>query len=111
MKFNTISSYLIECLFLESLHTFQNSWMSRNHFYLKVIFTDVTYLASISNIEIGAIVSALGSRLNSILRKQLLSKFEAVEDESVYWIPCVMTWNGVCIRALPQKFPIRMLRH
>ena len=71
MKFNTISSYLIECLFLESFHTFQNSWMSWNHFYLKVIFTDESYLASISNIEIGAIVSALASRLNSMLRNVL----------------------------------------
>ena len=53
----------------------------------------------------------LEKSLNSILRKQLLSKFEEVQGESVYWIPCVMTWNGVCIRALPQKFPIRMLRH
>ena len=53
----------------------------------------------------------LEKSLNSILRKQLLSKFEEVEDENFYWIPCVMTWNGVCIRALPQKFPIRMLRH
>ena len=53
----------------------------------------------------------LEKSLNNILKKQMLSRFEPIENENVYWIPCDLTWNGLCIRALPKKFPTRMLRH